>query len=255
MIKSIEKRYQNKIIKCLKSLGIKKNDAIFCHSRIIFFKNFDIKNPQKICDIFLNCFLKIIKTKGVFSVPLFTYDHTKKRVFDKKNIRTNCGLLSNFILKKKNLKIYPDPNLAVGVFENKKFFSNLEAYDPYNENSFFSKLHKKNGKLCFINIGPTSTFIHYVERTLKVNYRYNKKFKGKIRVKNKNKNLNSFLFVKKKKFKNPHPTLKFEKIIYKSNKLKIRKFDGGFISVISTQDYRKLIEKIIKKDMNFFIKN
>lgn len=254
MIKSKEKRYQNKIIKCLKDLGIKKHDIIFCHSRMVFFKNFEIKNPKKICEIFLNSFLNIIKKKGVFSVPLFTYDHTKRKLFNKKNIKTNCGLFSNFILKKRNLKIYPDPNLAVGVFENQKFFSDLETYDPYDENSFFSKLHKKNGKICFLNIGPTSTFIHYVERILKVKYRYNKKFNGKVRINNKNKNFNSYLFVKKKKFKNPHPTLKFEKIIYKSKKLKIKKFDGGFISVISTQNYKKVIEKIIKKDRNFFLK-
>ena len=255
MIKSTEKNYQNRIINCLKSLGIKKNDSIFCHSRMVFFKNFNIKNPKRICDIFLNCFLKLLGKNGAFSVPIFTYDHTKKKLFDENNIKTNCGLFSDFILKKKNLKIYSDPNLAVGIFEKEKFFSDIKNYDPYDEDSFFSKLDKKKGKICFINIGPTSTFIHYVERTLKVNYRYNKKFKGKIRINNKKKNYNSYLFVKKKKFKNPHPTLKFEKIIHKSKKLKIKKFDGGFISVISTQNYKKIIKKIIKKDKNFFIKN
>ena len=121
MIKSTEKKYLNRIINCLKSLGIKKNDAIFCHSRMIFFKNFNIKDSKKICDIFLNCFLKLIGKNGVFSVPLFTYDHAKKKLFDENNIKTNCGLFSDFILKKKNLKIYSDPNLAVGVFEKEKF--------------------------------------------------------------------------------------------------------------------------------------
>tara|TARA_B100001063_G_C16776116_1_gene565520 strand:+ start:1724 stop:2491 length:768 start_codon:yes stop_codon:yes gene_type:complete len=255
MKKSIEKKYQSKIIKCLKSLGIKKNDVIFCHSRMVFFNNFNIKNPKKICEIFLNSFLKTLGKKGVFSLPIFTYDHAKKKIFDKNNIKTNCGILSDYILKKRNLKIYPDPNLAVGIFEQKKFFSCLKNYDPYNENSFFSKLSKRNGKICFINTGPTSTFIHYIEKNLNVHYRYNKKFKGKILIKNKIKNFNSYLFVKKKKIKNSHPTLKFEKIVNKSKKIKIKKFDGGFISVISANNYKEIIEKTIQKDKNFFIKN
>ena len=126
MRKSIEKKYQNRIIKCLKSLGIKKNDVIFCHSRMVFFNSFNIRNPKKICEIFLNSFLKILGKKGVFSVPLFTYDHTKKKVFDQNNVKTNSGILGNYILKKKYLKIYPDPNLAVGIFENEKIFSYLK---------------------------------------------------------------------------------------------------------------------------------
>lgn len=73
-------------------------------------------------------------------LPMITQ---KKKIFDKNNIKTNCGILSDHILKKKNLKIYPDPNLAVGIFEQQKNFSYLKNYDPYNENSFFSKLSKK----------------------------------------------------------------------------------------------------------------
>ena len=97
MIKSTEKKYLNRIINCLKSLGIKKNDAIFCHSRMIFFKNFNIKDSKKICDIFLNCFLKLIGKNGVFSVPLFTYDHAKKKLFS--DLKSGCREIWILMLK------------------------------------------------------------------------------------------------------------------------------------------------------------
>jgi aminoglycoside N3'-acetyltransferase len=255
MKKLTEKKYQIKIIRCLKSLGIKKDDIIFCHSRMFFFDNFNIKKSQKICEYFLNSFFKILGKNGVFSVPLFTYDHAERKIFDKKKIKTKCGILCNHALKKKNIKIYSDPNLAVGIFEKKSFFSNITNYSPYSENSFFSRLDQKNAKLCFINIGPTSTFIHYVEKILGVHYRYNKKFKGKIAESKSSKIFNSYLFVKKKKYKNLHPKLEFEKIIYKSKKLKKKKINGGFISVISIKDYKNIIKKTIQNDKNFFIKN
>ena len=46
----------------------------------------------------------------------------------------------------------------------------------------------KKGKICNINLDSGSTFIHYFERKLKVNYRYDKTF---------------LVFWKKKNFINP----------------------------------------------------
>lgn len=84
----------------------------------------------------------------------------------------------------------------------KKYFTDVEIKNTYSDNLFFGKFHKNNGKILNFNF-PGSTILHYYERLLKVNYRFDKKFFGTINNKKEEWIVFSRYLNKKKNIHNP----------------------------------------------------
>jgi len=171
--------------KLFKSLSIKRNDNIFLHSNLapyIHTKNKDYSYKK-----FLNQLISTLGKNGTIVVPTYNYDFAKGKIFDQKKSLSQVGDFTNFLLKK-----YPDKRTNNPIFSH-LIFGKLyeELYHSDNTNMFgnksiFSKLRKHNFKiLCFCCSPATMTYMHFIETSLKVDYRFNKIFTGKIKDKKK----------------------------------------------------------------------
>ena len=180
--------------KSLKRLGLKKNDVVFCHSNLAYFgKLKEANNKNKLCSIFFNTLFKIIGSEGTLIVPTFTYSFSKKRhgiyykkkeIFDVNKTQSEMGIFSEWIRNKKNSIRSLDPFFSVAVIgKNKNIVKSLSNHS-FDENSVFSRLLLLNAKFLNFNFSG-HTFLHYVERLLDVNYRFDKTVSGYINLKGK----------------------------------------------------------------------
>ena len=220
----------------LKKVGLRKKDNIFIHSNIgLFGRMKDGKNKEKILKLFYSAIKKILGSKGTITVPTFTYSFFKNENFYKNKSKSEMGILAEFIRSRKESLRSNDPNFSVSSIGNLSKFltSNNNDCETYSNNSFFAKFHSLNGKIVTFNF-PGSTFIHYYEKKLGIDYRYEKKISGINDGKKEKWSIFSKYLSKKKTFHNPHPiTL----LIKKENIAKTCNLGKGEISCISSNDY------------------
>jgi aminoglycoside 3-N-acetyltransferase len=243
------------IINALRSLNIKKNDTIFCHSNIV---NFGLPKhglgEEKLANIFFDSFFKILGKNGTLILPTFSYSFAKKEIYNPNKSRTICGFFPEAIRKiKKNFCLYPDPNLSCIIFgKNRQYLSRLHDKNSYGKYSLFSKFLHLNGKICNLNLDAGSTFLHFLERKLKIKYRFDKNFKGKINNNNDGVTLDRFtLFVLYKKIKKKVSFKRFTEYAKVKKLYKEYKVGRGKIGLIKSIDCYKILKKNIRKNKNF----
>ncbi len=247
--------YEN-ILKCLKIVGLKNGDKIFVHSNIGFFgKLKDANDSSKYYEIFKKAIFQIIGTEGTLVVPTFTYSFMNDEIFDREKSSTVCGMFSEMVRKDPNSIRSNDPNFSVAAIGlDSKFFTESLSNHSFGPNSFWDRFLKKNGKICNFNFDSGSTFFHFVEKTLNVRYRCDKKFSGRIFSNQKIQDATWIHFVFDHDKKNHWPN--FEKFSRKANSLglvKIENLGKGQITCISARNTFDLIKNELKNDPTFLI--
>lgn len=235
------------ILYSLKKIGLKKKDNIFIHSNIgLFGRMKGANNKERILQSFYSSIRKILGNNGTITVPTFTYSYFKKKKFYKNKSKSEMGIFAEFIRLKKESLRSNDPNFSVSSIGDLSKFLTVDNNDceTYSDNSFFAKFHSLNGKIVTFNF-PGSTFIHYYEKKLGINYRYEKKINGINDDREEKWSVFSKYLSNKKTFHNPYPiTL----LIKKKNIAKTCNLGRGEITCISSNDYFKTIKSEISKN-------
>jgi len=169
---------ENDIKKSLNRIGLSKGDIIYCHSNIGLFghiKNFISRDD--VCSKFYNSIFNIIGDEGTLIVPTFTtHVPTSNIVFDKLTTPSNMGVFAEWIRMHPNSIRSYDPFYSFAAVGNDAsyFFNNIPN-NSFSKNSVFDRMLINDAKvLCFNH--PGCTFLHYVERELRVPYRFDKSF-------------------------------------------------------------------------------
>lgn len=118
---------------------------------------------------------------GNWMVPTFNYGFCRNGEFDIFKSPSEAGSLGEVLHR-----TYAERRTSSPVFS--VFTNNLEllgsppATTAFGHDSIFGHLHRNSGELVFLGVDPNvNTFIHYVEQTNSVGYRYHKKFEGRIK--------------------------------------------------------------------------
>lgn len=249
----------NDIVVSLRACGISPGDVIFIHSNMGFFGLLkEAVSPIDYYRLFKQAIFEVIGSEGTLVVPTFSYSFCRKQNFDLKNTPGVCGFLSEQVRQDSDAYRSCDANFSVAAIgvESEFFTHNADPYS-FGENSFFARFLAKGGKFCNFNFDAGSTFLHYVERVLKVPYRFDKGFTGSIicdgKVSDQKKTFYHFCC----DLNIPNHTPVFEKFdrLAKQQKLAITANLGrGQIVSISAQDTFDLIEQELKRDGNFLIR-
>ncbi|UTC68220.1 MULTISPECIES: AAC(3) family N-acetyltransferase [unclassified Treponema] len=135
-------------------------------------ENFDI---NELLDLILNK----IGTAGTVLFPTYNWDFCKGIQFDYKNTPSQTGSLSQAALKHSAFKRTKHPIYSWAVAgKDREYLCELNNTDSFAEDSPFAYLYKKNGKNIILDVSMQNsfTFVHYVEQTVGVSYRYVKNF-------------------------------------------------------------------------------
>jgi aminoglycoside 3-N-acetyltransferase len=175
-------------IKALREIGIKEGDTIFLHSDAIVVSQYSGFGNNKGIISFINYIIDYIGKKGTLIMPTFTYSFSENEIYDIKNSPSKVGLITEVFRGMPGVIRSPDPMFSIASYgRDKKNYVHFDPYYCFGDDTFFSLIHKNN---CWvIGIGCTlergGTFLHYVEKKLKVEYRYEKPFSG-VRILNNN---------------------------------------------------------------------
>jgi len=169
------------IIKALMRVDLKKGDSIFIHSNVGFFGRLkDANTAVDFYEIFKDAIFSVIGKEGTLVVPTFTYSYCWGKDFDKKNTPGVCGFLSEMVRKDPDSLRSDDANFSIAAIGKKaQYFTENAPEHSFEGNSFWGRFLKENGIICNFNFDSGSTFLHFVEKSLRVSYRYDKKFTGK----------------------------------------------------------------------------
>jgi aminoglycoside 3-N-acetyltransferase len=251
--------YTSKDIKIsLKKLNIKKNDNLFIHSNLTLFGNCrSIKNIFDLPKLWSKEILNCVGKKSTIIFPLFTLSSCRKEIFDPIKSKSNCGILNEFLFKNYKCVRTNDPIYSFGIIGKKKNEINklIDIKNSFSNKSIFEYIKKNNFKILCLNHNGT-TFLHYIERKFKVNYRFDKEFEGKIKIKGKIKKINSKIYVAyKSDSKIQHCPKKFSSDARREKLIKNIKLGSGNIDVMYAKKVYSFVRKKIKINHYYLTKN
>jgi len=242
----------------LNTLNIQKGDTLFCHSNIgLFGRLKGGYSRDELCRNFFNLILDKIGSSGTLILPSFTYSFPKNEIFDPACTPSKMGLFSEWLRKHPDSLRSKDPCFSVvSIGDNSKFLTSLAPENSFGVNSFFDRFYDLNGKIFNLNFNAGSTFIHYVERKLKVPYRFDKTFKGRIRLNSQfEQEVNSTIWVRYLSDQNlEYDSKQFTEISIKNNLFTLSKIGRGYAGVISSKDTFNVISETIKVKPFFLTK-
>lgn len=236
------------IEKLFADLNIKKDDDIMIHGDSGVIEQLQRKKKFK---FFFDKIINFVGKQGTVLIPAFSYSFCGTKLFNPKKTPSQIGLFSEIFRLRKDTKRTNHPIFSFSIYgKNWKIYNRAKTETCFGKGTTFDIFHSFNGKI--ITIGTTfensATFLHYIEESASVNYRFNKKFLGKI-TNNKNKEpINTTFYVRKrrlnKEFKKPPPYFKL---------LKKTEFGRYNVYSVSSKKLFNFCVKKIKKNDNFLV--
>lgn len=252
---SKKKLFKKKLTSLFKNLKILPGDNVLIHSNAAGIHQFLNNKKDKNLKYFIKVILEYIGKKGTLVIPTYNYDFTKQKTFDKKKSPSHVGELGNFLIKYKSSNRTFEPVFSHIVFGKlKKELFSCDINEAFGDKSIFNYILNRDFKiLCFCCSPATITFIHFIEKKVKVNYRYDKYFKSCNIIGNKRKNIKYKYFVGKKHI---NYNLK-EKKIYNLLGSNLLVKDFGYFSCcqVNTKLLFKMIASKLKKNNRFLVHN
>jgi aminoglycoside 3-N-acetyltransferase len=246
------------IAQALRDTGISQGDDIFIYSNIGFFGRLkNARSPEEHYEIFKQAIFSVIKESGTLVVPTFTYSFCWDHVFDVNNTPSVAGFFSESVRLDPQSIRSGDANFSVAAIgRNAEFYTTSAPENSFGPDSFWERFLKCDGKFCNFNFDSASTFIHYVERVLKVPYRFDKRFDGTAIIDNKRERKSFFHFVYDlDKPQNAPNFAKFDKLAKELGLARVSNLGRGQVVTISAKSTYDLIESYIETDPTLLIKD
>lgn len=246
--------YYKDFINNLKELGVQKGDILFIHSDISTFGKLCVFDRKTLLQTIIEILKESVGIEGTIIMPAFTYSFCKNEVFDLYNTRSTVGALTEFFRKQPDVKRTIHPIFSSAIWgKHQEEFLNISK-DSFCEDSIFGKLHKLKGKIVFFGAPFQScTFIHHIEQTHGVPYRYMKKFKGIIKKDDIEHQDEYSYLVRDLKQNSILNATKLLKYLQNNSFIKEKKIGYGYISVIEADVLFSEGMKLLDKDIYFFL--
>jgi aminoglycoside 3-N-acetyltransferase len=240
------------ITKILKKAKIKRGNTILIHGDLGALSQINTK--KNIIKIFVSALKKILGPKGTVLIPTFSYSFCKNKIFNPNKTKSEIGSFSESF-RLSNIGSRTDhPIFSFYIFGNKKkYYLNSNNKTCFGKKSIFDLFMKDNGKICGLGCGFANmmTFLHYIEESFKVKYRYQKIFKGNI-INDKKKFIYTLYFVRSLNKKIIYDYSKIEKELH--NEIKYTSFGRYNLITIDAKNLFKFIYNKLKNDSYFLLK-
>lgn len=242
------------ILKALELSDAHKSKILYIHTGL----SFGIPNPElpknEILEILFQTILEL--KVPTICVPTFTFSFCNSVDFDLNKSKSKMGSLNEYIRKQPDAIRSIDPLMSIALVGEDKDLAEGIGHESIGKNSTFYKLHfRKDVRFLFLGVrlGDCFTYMHFIEKFLNVDYRYDKEFSGKIIIDDKSYIDTFKLFVR---YHNVFPgkgSYDYEDMLIENNKVKKVLCGNSFISTVEEAPAFELYKKLIEKDPNYFI--
>ena len=167
----------------MSALGISPGDTIFLHSDAIIVAQFPGLEMHQRIHCLLDAIEDFLGPQGTLVLPTFTYSFTKNEIFDRRETPSTVGLITEVFRLRSQTRRNADPIFSVAASgARSEEFANTKGQECFGPNSAFALLHRVNAWITgFACSFDRATFVHYVEKSAGVDYRYDKVFRGIIK--------------------------------------------------------------------------
>jgi len=156
------------------------NTPLLIHSDILKIGIVDkMKSRKDICEDYLSIIKESAGDRPLL-FPTFNYDFCRDGVYHRQESPGQVGALSEYVSRAYSARRTRTPVFNFGIFDHGSFTFD-ETGNPFGPASTFAEIHEQQGVIVFLGAGfETSTFLHYIEESCNIGYRYLKPFRGKI---------------------------------------------------------------------------
>ncbi len=167
----------------LEALGwIKKGDCVYVISdRLELAKAFRARGERLVLGELIEALQRMTGEEGTLLFPAFNWDFCKGAGFDLRRTPVRTGALSKAALGREEFARTAHPIYSFAVWGSHKEELLLnDSKDSFGPGTIFEKMFCWDAKALAIGLAALkgNTYIHHVEQTVGVPYRYNKEFTG-----------------------------------------------------------------------------
>lgn len=242
------------LMKTLDKLKVYDTNYLYVHTGMTF----GIPNPnlgkKKILEEIFNIF-QGFNIKNI-CFPTFTFSFCNGESYNIQNSKSKMGALNEYVRLLPNSVRSIDPLMSnVLIGEDLDLVTNLSK-SSIGKGSTFDKLHN-NSKVKFLffgtKVGDCFTYMHYIEKMVNVNYRYDRFFKGQI-FDGYNTYTDTYeLYVRYKDIYPGKASHLYEQMMLEKEISKRLDLGDSTITIVEESDAYELYYDLITKDPNYFL--
>jgi aminoglycoside 3-N-acetyltransferase len=238
----------------LEQVGAHDCRVLFMHTGL----SFGLPNPALTRVELLDRVYQAVRGLSVATlcVPTYTFSFCNGEDYDSLRSHTRMGALNEYIRRRPEAVRSVDPLMsAVVVGEDRDLVENL-GHESIGAGSTFDKLSRKpNVKFLFLGVrlGDCFTYMHHLEWTAGVAYRYNRKFTGRITHSGTTYLDSYWLFVRYNNVKPNRASYTYERSLSERGLLRMAPLGDTSIGCIAEPDARASYLELLGMDRNHFI--
>jgi len=176
------------LVHALKKVGVQKGDVIFSHVGMGFLgKPKEGSDKDSVARIIVDAFREVLGPEGTLIVPTYTYSFCRKEEYDAATSPSLVGYFTEAFRIMPGVLRSREPIFSAAGFGPRvvELFRDLPP-TSFGVDCLYDRLVRKDASICNIGVGfRYATFIHYVEKSVGVPYRFDKTFSGIIREEGK----------------------------------------------------------------------
>jgi aminopeptidase-like protein/aminoglycoside N3'-acetyltransferase len=177
------------LVNGLKLTGLRPGDIVFCQVSHIALGSAECGFAgDKVCELLYSAMREVIGPEGTMLMPAFSFSFCRHEDFDVETTPSVLGEWSESLEFLEYFRRLPggvrsaDPILSVaGLGPRAEELLTRLPNTCYGKDCVYERLLKSEAKICGIGVGLSGApFLHYVEETVGVPFRYKKLFTGRI---------------------------------------------------------------------------
>lgn len=168
--------------RALGEVGVAKGETVFVHSSIAFFgRCVGCRTASDITALLIRALVDELGPGGTIVVPTFTYSFPRGEEFNPKLSASRMGHFAETLRMTNGAIRSIDPIFSVAALGSRaSILTEGIPNNSYCTQSVFGRLTEDDALVLNMNMGPSSTLLHYAERLANVPYRYDMKVTGNL---------------------------------------------------------------------------
>jgi aminoglycoside 3-N-acetyltransferase len=167
----------------LLSIGVTQGKIVLIHPDAIVAAQFPPMPNERRLELLIDAIEAAIGASGTLVIPTFSYSFTKGQPFNVLYTPSAVGMISEWFRTQPEVCRSADPIFSFASRGPRAHeLCAIPVQECFGANSVFAALHQWNAEIvdlgCSLSRG--GTFVHYVETSHAVDYRYSKVFSGTV---------------------------------------------------------------------------
>ena len=180
----------DELLTMLRAQGVGAGDMVYIASDVTGLlndarRNYGVRTPaarNAYLNDFIDALQSLVTEEGTLLFPAYTWDFCKGKAFDVRRTPCRVGALNNWVLtQRRDFQRTQHPIYSFLVWGRRAAdLLALQNRDAFASDSPFAYLHRHGGKMLLFDVSLQRgfTFMHYVEESVHVPYRYLKAFRA-----------------------------------------------------------------------------